>query len=212
LYFKSARGKKVLKFSLILVVVVLVLAGGLYTYASYVKKESFEKYSRAQDLYLQAIGKEGKEKIEDLEKAAKLFKEVTSHKFWSYNKEETLFYLADCFYRLGNLEKSIEALKELQEKYSSGYFYPWVRLKMALIYEQMEEYKKAIKVYRGIQERFSQTSVAPEALLGEARCQELTGNKEEALKIYQNLISRYPLSPQAEIAEAKLQHLSQKKG
>lgn len=210
-YFKSEKGKRVLKLSLMFGVAAAVLVGGLYMYVSHINKVSYEKYVKAQDLYLQAI-REDEKKEGSLKKAAELFEEVISQRLWFGNKEEALFYLADCLYRSGSLEESVQTLEKFKEDYPSSYFSPWVQLKLALIYEQMGSYQQAINLYERIKKEHAQTSVAPEAFLGQARCQELLHSKEEAFKTYQRLISRYPLSPQAEIADVKLQHFSQKKG
>ena len=76
---------------------------------------------------------------------------------------------------------------------------------------ELRENKAAIQVYEEIVKKYAQTSAAPEALLGEARCQEILGNIKGAVEIYQTLISRYPLSAQAAVGEAKLQGFSRKK-
>ncbi len=206
----SVRKKRILKLSLIFSIAVAVLVAGLFIYLNYVNRLTYEKYLLAQDLYLQAEQEQNEEKVESLGKAATLFEKVIAQKLWFGNREEIFFYLADCLYRLGNYEKSIKTLEEFQKKYPRSYFSPWARLKMALIYEEMEKYKQAIKIYEIIKEKYAQNPVAPEALLGEARCRELTGDKEGAIKMYRNLISRYPLSYQAKIAEVKLQYFSQK--
>lgn len=212
-YLKSERGKRVLKFSLLLGVVFAILAGGVYMYINHVNKLSYQKYIKAQDLYLQVIGGQGEEeKVENLKEAAELFKQAASNRFWSGSKQEALFYLADCVYRLGNFEESIKVLKKFRENYSSSYFSPWVQLKLALIYEEKGDYHQAINLYEKVGEKYAQSPVAPEAFLGQARCQELLNNQEKALKAYQTLISKYPLSPQARMAEEKIQHFSQKKG
>lgn len=210
-YSKSDQGKRVLKRLLVVVVVGVVVGGGIYAYAGYVKKTTQEKYTRAQNIYTEAVQTEGADK-QNLHTAAKLFEEVASRNFWSYNRQEALFYLADCFYRLGELEKSVQKLKEFEKKYPSSYFSPWAQLKLALIYEEQGEYQKAINLYGGIGEQHPQSPVAPEALLGRARCQEIIHNQQEAIKIYRTLISRYPLSPQSNIAKVKLQHLGEIKG
>jgi len=208
-YFLSKKGKKVLKISLILSVVVLGAGFFLYAYLSYAGKLTYEKYLEGKDFYLKAQAEEDKQQEKsDLKKAAELFEEIISRKFFSGNKQEVFVYLADCFYRLGESDKSINLIKDFLKRYPKSYFSPWMRLKIASIYEEKGNYEEAIKYYQIIRERYAQTSVAPEAVLGEARCCEALGRKEAALKLYQNLISRYPLSSQAKIAEAKLQNFA----
>ena len=211
-YLASAQGKRVVKVYLIIGVVIAASVVGFYIYVRHFDKLADQKYVLAQNLYLQAAEKEEKEKIEDLRKAAVLFEEIINQRFWSGSKEEVLFYRADCLYRLGSYEESIQTLKEFERKYPHSYFASWVRLKTALVYEEVQDYHQAIQSYEIIEEKYAQTSVAPEALLGQARCQELLENQEEAIKIYQNLISRYPLSSQAGVAQGRLQYLSWEKG
>ena len=211
LYFKSSQGKRLLKLSLTSGTVAIVLIAVFYIYLNNINKKTYTKYLQAQNLYLVNVEKQQKEENGDFQQATKLFEEVIGQRFWSGNKQEAFFYLADCLFRLESYEKSIQILKEFEKKYPNSYFYSWAKLKRALIYEQMGDYPQAIQLYEIIKEKYAQAFVAPEAFLGQARCQELTGNKEEAVKIYQVLISRYPLSSQAALAEAKLQYFSQKK-
>ncbi|MBE0477803.1 tetratricopeptide repeat protein [Candidatus Aerophobetes bacterium] len=208
--FNKFRSK--LKTYLIAGLVIAISVAGLYIYLNHANKSGYEKYAQAQNLYLQALQEENEKKIENLEKAAQLFKELDAQTFWFGSREEVLFYLADCLYRLNRLEESAYKLKEFKEKHPESYFSPWANLKLALIYEKIGSHEEAMDIYEVIKEKYALTPVAPEAFLGLARCKELIGEEEEAIEIYQNLISRYPLSRQAEIAEVKLQYLGQKKG
>ncbi len=212
LYLKSSQGKRLLKLSLTSGTVALVLIVVFYIYLNNVNKKTYEKYLQAQNLYLMNVEEQQNEENGDFQQAIKLFEEVIGQRFWSGNKQEAFFYLADSLFRLESYEESIQVLKEFEKKYPNSYFYSWAKLKSALIYEQMGNYQQAIQLYETIKEEYAQTFVAPEAFLGQARCQEFTGNKEEAIEIYQALISRYPLSSQAALAEAKLQYFNQEKG
>lgn len=210
--FLSEREKKILKISLISGAVIVILVAGIYTYINHANKMAYSKYLEAKDLYVQAEAKEEGEKMKELKRATALFKEVIANKLFLGSKEEAFIYLINCLYELGDYDEDVKVIQNFEKRYPRSYFSPWMRLKMALIYEQMGKYKEAKDNYKIIREKYAQSSIAPEALLGEARCQEALGNKGEAIKIYQNLVSRYPLSYQAKVAEAKLQDFSQKRG
>lgn len=206
-YFQSPEGRKKFRSLIIFGVVVIAMGGGFYLYAAKVNRSTYQKFIQAQNLYLQA-NREEKEKVEKLKKAAQLFQEVIAQKLWWGSKEEALFYLASCFYQLRDYRKSIQVMEEFDQRFPRSYFSPWVKLRLAWVYEEIGEHQRAIKLYEEIGRKYAQSSVAPEALLGQARCQEYLGNEKEAIEIYKILLSRYPLSTQAALGEARLQKLA----
>ncbi|MBC7188877.1 tetratricopeptide repeat protein [Candidatus Aerophobetes bacterium] len=211
-YIKKILARIRKSFLVFLVCIIIIFAGGagFYIYAHYQNKSGYQKYIQARTFYFQRE-ENGEQQINNLNKAVKLFRELLGMSFWSGNKEEVFFYLGDSLYRLGDTEGSLKVFSEFNRRYPSSYFSPFVKLKIAFIYEEKKDYAEAIKFYRSIYQDYGRSAVAPEALLGEARCQEASGNIEEAQKLYQTLISRYPLSFQAQIAEAKVQQLNIKK-
>lgn len=213
--FRTAEGKRRLIILLIIVVILAGIGGGFYLYLNNLNKKFHQKFTQAQNLYFEAkTVQEQEKKVEKLKKAAQIYQEVIQQRFWSGNREEAFFYLANTFYELGDYQESIRVLEEFRKKFPDSYFSPWANLKLALIYEKTEKYQEALELYENIGQRYPQSSVAPEALLGQARCQEYLNNEKEAIKIYRTLVSRYPLSAQAALGEAKLQELTlkEKKG
>ena len=205
-YLRTREGKRLLKISIISLVVIIGVGIGVYSYISYVNRLSEKKFVQAKNFYFQAQNEDKvDEREKTLEKAKNLFQEVVSQKFWWSNKQEAYLYLADCYYMLGDLDESIKILEEFNGKYPRSYFSSWAKLKLALIYEKKKSYNKAIEVYQQIEKEYPQSSIAPEALLGQARCQERVGNKKKAVEIYRRLISRYPLSNEAVLGKVILQ-------
>lgn len=205
-YFQTPEGKRLLKISAVTVAVAVGIGAGVYFFITNARTAAEQKFVRAQNLYLEAQNvEEEQQSRQKLEQAKQLFRDLIHQRFWQKDKQEAFLYLADCYYRLGEIEKSIQTLEEFEEKYPHSYFAPWAILKHALLYERIDKYEEAIQVYNRIEEEYPQSPVAPEALLGEARCQEELNNTEKAIEVYRTLISRYPLSNESAIGEAKLQ-------
>jgi TolA-binding protein len=206
-YVLSPEGKRTLKRVGIVAVIVVAAGLGFWAYVANVQNTASKAFVHGQDLYTQAIGLEDEAKRGDsLENAVDLFRSAIQQPLWTTNKAEAFLYLSDSLYLLGRHEQAITTLLEFEEKYPHNEMIPWVKLKVGLSYESMRKYEEALTQYALLASSYATSPIAPEALLGQARCKELIGDTEGALETYRTIVSRYPTSAQAQLAQARLDY------
>jgi tetratricopeptide (TPR) repeat protein len=193
------RQKTVWKFTAGILVVLAILAGFLiHSYTSHKKAGTLEYeayriyYSNPQ---AQSLDKQGQYKT-----ALDMFK-----KAYDTNKSPlSLFYIAACYDDLGNYNEALKTLKDFVRRYSNEETYiPLVYQKMAAIYIKKGDTGEAKKTLHTLI-NLKGDIYKDFALLEYARLLEKEGKTDEADKKYQELVTRFPNSPFAVEARAKI--------
>lgn len=190
-------------------IIILVAIGAFFIYQNITNNRAYDKFLLANLSYQKAQkSKDIKEKLDEYQKASKIYEEIISKYPLINNKREILFYLGDCLYSVGNYDKAEKILQKFIKKYKDDYFTPWVKIKLGLLYEEKKDYEKAIQIYQDILKEYPGKVIAPQGLLGIGRCLELQKKWKKAQDAYQKLLTRYPLSNEALMAEVRLEQLS----
>ena len=182
--------------------------GAFFLYREITNRKAYEKFYQANLSYQKAQKSENvKERLEEYQKASRIYEEIISKYPLVNNKREILLYLGDCLCSIGNYDKAEEVFQKFIKRYKNDYFLPWVKIKLGFIYEEKKDYERAINVYQEILKEYPGKVVAPQSFLGIARCLELQEKWKEAQDIYQKLLTRYPLSTEALMAEIGIERL-----
>lgn len=113
----------------------------------------------------------------------------------------SLFYMANCYYDMGQYEDALKSLKELNERFpDEERFVPLSYYKMAMINVKKSDKETAIKLLETIY-NYRTGSFKDLALLETAKLLESMGKSEEAVRKYTELVKSFPDSPFA--AEAQ---------
>lgn len=205
-----AKLPKISRKRILLLAVLGAVALGTFSILSFVSSRINRKaqadFELATSHYREAQNSQGEKRREECSQAKTLYEDILG-RFLVRDKRRVRFYLGSSLQCLGEYGEAASVFEQFLDRYSTDYFSPLVEIRLASCYEEMEEFEKAIKAYEAALEKHPEKPVGPQASLGMARCLELQGKLQEAEKRYQELISRYPLSPEKEIAEARIQHL-----
>jgi len=189
-------------------IIISVAIGAFFIYQNITNNKAYDKFLLATLSYQKAQeSNDAKEKLDEYQKASKIYEEIISKYPLVNNKKEILVYLGDCLYSIENYDKAEKIFQKFIKKYKDDYFTPWVKIKLSFLYEEKKDYDKAIQTYQDILKEYPGKVIAPQGLLGIARCLELQKKWEKAQDTYQKLLTRYPLSNEALIAEAQLERL-----
>ncbi|MBF0541836.1 MAG: tetratricopeptide repeat protein [Nitrospirae bacterium] len=109
----------------------------------------------------------------------------------------TLFYIANCYYDMGDLKESEKMLIEINQKYSDNkYIIPLSYLKLYYLYRATSEDTKASEILNklyGLESPFYKDI----CLFQMGKILEKDGKPKEAIAKYQELVKNYPDSPYA---------------
>jgi len=171
-----------------------------------VNRKARADFELATSYYREAQNSQGEKKREECSWAKNLYQDILG-RLLVRDKKKVLFYLGASLYCLEEYQEAARAFQRFVDKYGGDYFSPLVEARLASCYEEIGEFEKAIEVYEIALGKDPEGPLGPEVSLGIARCLELQGKLQEAERRYRELISRYPLSPEKEIAAARVQHL-----
>jgi predicted negative regulator of RcsB-dependent stress response len=116
----------------------------------------------------------------------------------------SLYYIAACYYELGQYDESLKTLKDFSRKYAGEEkFLPLAYRMMTTIYTRkgdIPETKKTLDALYALK-----TDIYKDfALMEYGRLLEHEGKTDEAKKKYEELITRFPSSPYKDEAQLKL--------
>lgn len=126
---------------------------------------------------------------ERYQKALDLFKK-------SYNKKkrpDTLLYIANCYYELGNYDEAIKNLNLLIEKFSEPKLVSMAYYKIAMSYLKKNDPDKALFMLKNIS-GIKNGAYQDVALFEIGNLLESMGKTEEAKASYRELINKFPKS------------------
>ncbi|MEW6002978.1 MAG: tetratricopeptide repeat protein [Nitrospirota bacterium] len=191
------KQKKVLKYGIGILFIVIVISGFLlYNFVSYKKGAALE--NEAYKIYY-SVG-QSMNKEEQYRKALDKFK-----KAYDLRKSPmSLFYIAGCYYELGQYDEALSTLKDFTQKYSGEErFIPLIYHKMVTIYLKKGETKEAVKALEMLYSLNSRI-YKDLALIEYGRLLEKENRLEEAKKKYRELVEKFPTSPFLDEAETKI--------
>lgn len=136
---------------------------------------------------------------EQSQKALEAFKKA----YETRKTPNSLFYMANCYYDMGNYEAALASLKELNERFPDDErFVPLSYYKMAIVSLKKGDKETALKSFDIIY-NYRNGSFKDLALLESARVLEAMGKGDEAAKKYTELAKSFPGSPFAGEALAR---------
>lgn len=193
------RQSTALKVGIGILVTIFALLGFLfysYTSESSAKKLEFEAYK----IYYNKGPLQQENRDEQYKKALGAFKKAYDTKKSPFS----LYYIAACYYELGQFDESLKALQDFSRKYSHDEkFLPLAYQKMATIYMRngdAAETKKTLDALYNLKGDIYKDF----ALMEYGRLLEKEGKSDEAKKKYEELITRFPSSPFKDEAQIKL--------
>jgi len=195
----KARQKTLLKYGSIVLVVIIVIAGFLfYTYS--LQKKAKELEYEAYKIYYNVYQKQPLSRGEQYKKAMDIFKKA----YDTRKSPVSLFYIAGCYYELGQYDDVLNTLKEFVQRYSNEErFIPLVYQKMAMVYLRKGNINEAMNAIDSMY-NLKGDIYKDLALIEYARLLEREGKIEEAKKKYKELTTQFPDSPFSDEAKTKL--------
>jgi len=193
------RQKTVLKYGAIILVVVFAVTGFLfYTYSS--QKKAKELEYEAYKIYYNVYQKQPLSREEQYRKALDIFKKA----YDTRKSPVSLFYIAGCYYELGQYDDALNTLKEFAQRYSNEErFIPLIYQKMAMVYLRKGNINEAINAIDSMY-NLKGDIYKDRALIEYARLLEREGKIEEAKKKYKELTTQFPDSAFSDEAKTKL--------
>lgn len=126
---------------------------------------------------------------ERYQKALDLFKKSYEKK----KRPDTLLYIANCYYELGNYDEAIKSLNLLIEKFSEPKLVSMAYYKLAMAYLKKNDPDKAISMLKNIPS-IKNGSFQDIALFEIGSLLESIGRTDEAKASYRELINKFPKS------------------
>ncbi len=124
------------------------------------------------------------------------------------HKPLLLFFAAAGARDRGDLTRALASLDELVTRYPTAKLGPEALLMRAQVLEGLKRLDAAIAAYSELPVRYPNSPLIPRALLGQAKATEARdGAKTNVLTLYQNVVDRYPGTPEAREAQARIADL-----
>lgn len=193
------RQKTIVKYGIIVLVAIVLIAGFLfYTYS--LQKKAKELEYEAYKIYYNVYQKQPLSKDEQYKKALDIFKKA----YDTRKSPVSLFYIAGCYYELGQYDDALNTLKEFAQRYSNEErFIPLIYQKMAMVYLRKGNVNEAMNAIDSMY-NLKGDIYKDRALIEYARLLEREGKIEEAKKKYKELTTQFPDSPFSDEAKTKL--------
>ncbi len=192
--------QKILVISLIAFIVFIGSVTGFFLYnKSASNKASLLEYE-GYKIYYGQFQTEPDISDDRYKKALEKFKE-------SYNikkKPNVLFYIANCYYEMGNYDESIKTLKELISRFSEPQIVSFSYYKMANAYLKKNDVENALSSLKSLS-KLKDGVLQDLALMEIGKILEATGRAEEAKETYKELIEKHPKSTFVNEAKARLE-------
>jgi predicted negative regulator of RcsB-dependent stress response len=183
------------------VVLSAIAIGGFFFYSNTRKNKAQKLEYAAYKTYYGLYQKQPVASEERYKKAAEMFKKA----YDARKSPVSLYYIAICNYELGKYEESLNALKELNQKFPDDeMFVPLSYYKMAMISLKKGSAEEALKSF-DVLYNYKTGTYKDLSLIESGKILEAQGNAVEAKKKYEELLKDFPTSPFAEEAKARIQ-------
>ena len=179
--------------------VVLIAAGGFYIYNKSQRDKAAELQREAYQLFYNENATQPSVSGDNYRKALDLF----TKSFDIRKRADVLLYIAYCKYELGNYDDAIKTLKELNNKFPDPRITPLAYLKMAEAYLKKGDSTDALATLKDLAS-IKDGIFQDMALMESGRVLESQGKKEEAKAVFKDLVTKFPNSPLAAEAKAKV--------
>lgn len=199
---KSAEERKRFLITAVAAVVLsAIVIGGFFLYSNTQENKAQKLEYEAYKIYYGLYQKQPVASEERYKKATEIFK-----KAYDVRKSPvSLYYIANCYYELGKYEESLNALKNLNQKFPDDEkFVPLSYYKMAMISLKKGSAEEALKSL-AVLYNYKTGTYKDLSLIESGKTLEAQGNVEEAKKKYEELIKDFPQSPFAEEAKARIE-------
>lgn len=181
----------------ILIIMIALVSVLVYSYTS-AKKAKLLEYE-AYRIYYSSPQIQSADKTDQYKKALDAFKKAYDTK----KSPRSLFYIAACYYELGQYDDALRTLKDFVQRYSGDeQFIPLAYQKMAMTYVRKGDTNEAKKILETLY-NLKGDIYKDFALMEHARLLEKEGKTDEARKKYEELIRKFPNSPFMDEAKAK---------
>lgn len=124
---------------------------------------------------------------------------------------EKLYQSAYIDYTKGNFNLAIMGFRQYLEKYPAGVLADSAQYLIGECFFSQNKYDQAIEEFKKVSLSFAQSKKIPPAKLKIALALELLDKKEEARQLLDEVMSQYPDSPEAKIANDKKKELQKPK-
>ena len=188
-------------FTVVVSLVILCLAAaGFFVYRSNLKERAEALEYEGYKLYYGMYQKQPFQKEGRYQAALEKFRQAYELRKSPYS----LFYVANCYYDMGNYDEALKALKELNERFPDDErFVPLTYYKMAVINLRKGDREAALKLLNTLS-NYKTASFKDLALIESGRILESMGQTGEAAKKYEEIMKNFPGSPFVEEARGKL--------
>lgn len=182
----------------LLVIIVGIISLLVYSYTSESRAKKIE--AEAYKIYYSRGTLQQENREEQYRKSLEAFKKA----YDTRKSPFSLYYIAACYYGLGQYDESLATLKDFVRKYSGEeQFLPLAYRKMVTIYMRkgdVGETKKTLDALYNVKGDIYKDFV----LMEYGRLLEQEGKPDEARKKYEELITRFPGSPFKDEAQLKV--------
>jgi|SRR5208283_3509620 len=197
---KFKQKQKTLVYSLIIFIVFISSIASVVIYKKVTTSKALESEAEGYALfYADKVTAPSMLPGERFKKALEAFKRSYTTK----EKPVVLFYIANCYYELGNLDETIKNLKDLTSRFPDSLITPLAYYKMAIAYQKKNDLDDALNALRSLYS-IKNSPLQDLALMESGKILELQGKNEDAKKMYQELIKSFPKSPLANEATKKI--------
>lgn len=196
---KIVREKKSIFLPLFIVLVAIVISiAGLLTYRSSMNRKAAALEYEAYKTYYNLFQKQPLQKEEQYRMALEKFKKAYETRKTPFS----LFYIASCYYDMGQYEEVLKTLKSLNEQFPDDErFVPLSFYKMAMTNIRKGDRDAALKPLDTIY-NYKTGSFKDLAIIESARILDAMGKTAESDKKYEELTKNFPASPFIEEAKA----------
>ncbi len=191
--------QRVLVMGLAAFLVVLIAAGGFFVYNKSQRDKAAELQREAYQLFYNENPAQPSAGGDNYKKALDLY----TKSYDIRKKADVLLYIAYCKYELGNYDDAIKTLKELNDKFPDPKIRPLAYFKLAEAFLKKGDSTGALATLKDLAS-IKDGLFQDMALMESGKVLESQGKKEESKAMYKELISKFPNSPLAAEAKAKV--------
>ncbi len=197
--YRLKERQRALVIGLAAFLVVLIAAGGFYIYNKSQRDKAAELQREAYQLFYNENATQPSASGDNYRKALDLF----TKSFDIRKRADVLLYIAYCKYELGNYDDAIKTLKELNDRFPDPRITPLGYLKMAEAYLKKGDNTDALATLKDLAS-IKDGIFQDMALMESGKILESQGKKEEAKAVFKDLVTKFPNSPLAAEAKAKV--------